>query len=57
MRAAPSAVVAVPMTRAPSAPSRAAMAAPMPREAPVTRATSPLSLEVSLHDSPLAGLL
>ena len=39
IRAAPSGVVAVPITRAPSALKRSAMAAPMPREAPVTNAT------------------
>ena len=44
MRAAPSAVVAVPMTRAPSALKRSAMAAPMPREAPVTNAISPFNM-------------
>jgi hypothetical protein len=38
---APSSVVAVPMTFMPRAASACAIAAPMPREAPVTRATWP----------------
>ena len=40
---APAAVVAVPITFAPSAASSSAIAAPMPRLAPVTSATSPSS--------------
>src|ERR1700730_4497865 len=39
-RAAPSALVDVPITRAPAPPRVSAMAWPMPREAPVTSATS-----------------
>src|SRR3979411_1132537 len=48
IRAAPSAVVAVPMTRAPSRARRSAMAAPMPRVAPVTKAISPFSIRPPL---------
>jgi hypothetical protein len=44
MRNAPSSVVAVPMTRAPSSANRAAIAAPIPRDAPVTNATSPFNM-------------
>src|SRR5690606_12774183 len=42
MACAPLSLVAVPMTVAPRAASSSAMAAPMPRLAPVTRAISPL---------------
>ena len=42
--AAPSSEVAVPMTVAPAAASCVAIARPMPRVAPVTRAVSPCSM-------------
>lgn len=42
MAAAPLSLVAVPMTRAPAAARVSAMAAPIPREAPVTSATRPV---------------
>src|SRR5665213_3889602 len=47
MAAAPAALVAVPTTRAPALPRASAMARPMPREAPVTRARSFSSMDSS----------
>src|SRR5690606_30713750 len=46
---APSSVVAVPITTAPAAASVLAIAAPMPRDAPVTRATWSRSIPLSNH--------
>ena len=50
MAAAPASLVAVPTTRAPRAASSSAMAAPMPRLAPVTSAISPLRGRVCMED-------
>src|SRR5580658_1215792 len=52
---APSCVVAVPTTVAPARPSFKAIAAPMPREAPVTRATSDSSIGFSRTASAGSG--
>src|SRR5882724_10703508 len=51
MRAAPSDVVAVPITMAPSCAKASAMALPMPRVAPVTSATGAVLLSSTIDGS------
>src|SRR5215469_407655 len=53
--AAPSAVVEVPITFAPAPASAKAIALPIPREAPVTSATSFSSMRISLGDRERRG--